>query len=153
MSGPGMSLTSWAVLSTGAHRWGAFVLWASDAVGVGAPGVDGGFDLFWGEVLGEGAVEECGEFGVGGKAEGDEFGEGEGLGGGGLGGGEKARVAEVFFEADKAVLDALGIGAGFEAGEQKGGGEEDDPHAEGEAGGVGDEGPDKGDEDVEGEDE
>ena len=74
------------------------------------------------------------------------------MGGGGLGGGEEAGVAELFFETDEAVLDALGVGAGFEAGDDEGGGDEDDPHAEGQAGGVRDEGPDEGDENVEGKD-
>ena len=125
----------------------------SDAVGVGTPRSHRLLNLFWGEVFDEGAVEEGGEFGVRGEAEGDELGEGKGVGGFGLRGGEKALVAEVFFEADEAVLDALGVGAGLEAGEEEGGGEEDDPHAEGQAGGVGDRGPDDADEDVEEEEE
>lgn len=120
---------------------------------VGAPGLDGLFDLFGGEVLGEGAVQQGWELRVGGEAEGDAFREGQGFGGGGLCGREEARVAEVFFEADEAVLDALGVGAGFQAGDEECGGEEDDPHAEGKAGGVGDRGPDDADDDVEKEDE
>lgn len=74
------------------------------------------------------------------------------MGGGGLCRGEEAPVAEVFFEADDAVLDALSVGAGFHAGDEEGSGDEDDPHAEGKAGGMGAECPDDGDEDVEGED-
>ena len=42
-----------------------------DAVGVGAPVGDALFDGFGLEVLGEGSVNQCREFGVGGEAEGD----------------------------------------------------------------------------------
>ncbi len=106
----------------------------SDAMGVGQPGLNGLFDLFRGEIFGESATDQRRKFGVGGKAEGDELRQRKDLGGGGFCGGEQARIAEALFEADKAVLDALGIGAGFEAGEEQGGGDEDDPHAEGKAG-------------------
>lgn len=75
-----------------------------DAEVVGAPVCDGLLDLFGGEVFREGAAGERGEFGVGGEAEGDELGLGEGLGEGEFSGSKQGAEAQAFFEADEAVL-------------------------------------------------
>lgn len=98
-----------------------------DAEVVGAPGGDGLFDLPGGEVVGEGALDEGGEFGVGGEAEGDELSLGELTGGGELGSGEKSGEAETLFEADDAVLGLEGAGAGAAGHEDEDDGHDDPP--------------------------
>ena len=71
---------------------------------VGAPGDDGLLDLFAIEVLGDGALGEGGDFGVGGEAETNELVDGEGVDEAELIFGEEVSKAELLFEADKAVL-------------------------------------------------
>jgi hypothetical protein len=79
-----------------------------DAVVVGAPVDDAGFDGLGLEVLGEGFVDEVGNFGVGGEAEGDELTGGELVDVGAVGGWEERGEAEALFEADDAVLHLHG---------------------------------------------
>lgn len=75
-----------------------------DAVVVGSPVGDGLFDGLLFEILGEGFVDEGGEFGVGGEAETDELANGELLDVCKFRGREKCGEPEAFFEADDAVL-------------------------------------------------
>jgi hypothetical protein len=124
-----------------------------DAGMVGAPGLDGLFDLFGGEVFAEGAIEERGELGVGGEAKGDDLVEGEGVGAGEVGGGEQLGVAKALFEADDAVLNGERVGTGAADGEDEGDGDDDEPEMEGAIGGPGADGDDDGDDDVDEEDE
>jgi hypothetical protein len=80
-----------------------------DAVVVGAPGYDGLLDLFGVEVFGDGAGGKCGDFGVGGEAQGDELIEGELVDDAELTFGQQVGEAELFFEADDAVLVLEGV--------------------------------------------
>jgi len=98
-------------------------LCSSDAEVVGAPGLNAGFDLLFGEVLAEGTFGEGGELGVGGEAEGDELALGEGVGGG-VGHAESGE-AETLFEADEAVLCLEGGVAGVAGDEEESDGEDD----------------------------
>jgi hypothetical protein len=75
-----------------------------DAVVVGAPVGDALLDGLGLEVLGEGFVDEGGDLGVGGEAEGDELLDGELVDVGAVGGGEECGETKAFFEADDAVL-------------------------------------------------
>ena len=84
------------------------ILETSDAEVVGAPLGDGLLDGFGREIFAERALNEGGEFGVGGEAKGDDLAEREGLRCGQELGWEQALVAEVLFEADDAVLDTDG---------------------------------------------
>lgn len=71
---------------------------------VGPPVDDALLDGFGFEVLGEGAMHQGGEFGVGGEAEGDELAGGELVDVGKLVGRDQGGYAEPFFEADDPVL-------------------------------------------------
>ncbi len=90
---------------------------------VGAPGGDGLLDLLAVEVFGGGALGEGGYFGVGGEAEADELVDGEGIDEVELVFVEEVGEAELFFEANEAVLIFEGVSAG-DAGHE----EEDDGH-------------------------
>lgn len=109
------------------HGFGGLTrfLGRSDAKVVGAPVGDGLLDGFGREVLAEGALDEGGEFGVGGEAERDDLRERERLCRGGKLWREQTLVAEVLFETDDAVLHAGRIGP-CDAGEE----EERDGHDE-----------------------
>lgn len=112
-------------------RWWVTPVRALDAVVVGAPGGDGLLDVGWGQVFGEGAADEAGEFGVGGEAEGDELLDGKGLSGsGGFGGGKECGDAEALLEADDAVLILEGVAAEHERKEDEGEGHDDVPEVE-----------------------
>lgn len=84
---------------------------SSDADVVGAPGDDCGFDGLLVEVFREGFDDECGEFGVGSKAQTDELLDRKGV---------DVRVrgergdAESLFEADHAVLHAESVKANLD---------------------------------------
>jgi hypothetical protein len=73
---------------------------------VGTPVDDGLLDLFLVEILGNGAGGECGDFGVGGKAEGDELLHMQGVDEAQLRFGQEVGEAELLFKADDAVLGA-----------------------------------------------
>jgi hypothetical protein len=107
-----------------------------DAVVVGAPGGDGFFDLFGGELFVDCAGGEGWEFGVGGKAEGNELLEGDLVDEIELVVGEEVGEAELLFEADDAVLRTEGGAAG-----DAGHGHEDDGHDDPPEMGMGEEGP------------
>jgi hypothetical protein len=112
---------------------GAFVRWATiavrdlDALVIGTPVDDGFLDGLGIHVLGEGAVGEVGELGVGGEAEGDELGDGELVDVGAVGGGEECLEAETLFEADDAVLGFERVVAGETSYQEKDDGHDDPP--------------------------
>ena len=82
------------------------ILGRSDAEVVGAPVGDGLLDRLRFEVFAEGALNEGGELGVGGEAEGVNLFQRERLGLGQELRCEQALVAKVLFETDEAVLEA-----------------------------------------------
>ena len=82
------------------------------AVIVGTPSGDGLLDLFGVQVFGYGAGGEGGKFGVGGEAEGDVLLDGDGVDQAEIVFVEEVGEAELFFEADDAVLGAEGGAAG-----------------------------------------
>ncbi len=100
---------------------------ALDPVVVGAPAYDGFFDLLGGEVFADGAAGEVGELGVGGEAEGDVLLDGEGVELDEFAGGDEGGEAELFFEADDAVLDLEGVHAREAERQQECHGHEDGP--------------------------
>lgn len=75
---------------------------------VATPVDDAFFDGFRFEVLGEGLADQCGEFGVGGEAEGDELSDGELVDVGTFFGWEDSVETKAFFNANDAVLDDEG---------------------------------------------
>ena len=99
----------------------------SDAVVVGAPVDDALFDGFGFEALGYGLVDEDGELGVGGEAEGDDLLDVEFLDVGEVGGRQEGGQAEVFLEADDAVLNFEVVDAGLQCEDQEGRGDNDPP--------------------------
>jgi hypothetical protein len=106
-------------------------LLVSDAEVVGPPaGGDGLLDLFLGEVVVEGALDQGGQFRVGGEAQADELGRGEGLAAGEVFGGEERGEAQALFEADDAVLHCDGVQAGAADGQQQDDGHQDPPKEE-----------------------
>jgi hypothetical protein len=98
-----------------------------DAVVIGAPVDDVLLDGFGFEALGEGFVDEGGEFGVGGEAEGDDLLDVELLDVGKIGGWQERRETEMFFEADDAVLDLEVVHAGLGGENEESGGDDDPP--------------------------
>ena len=84
-----------------------------DAVIIGAPVDDVLLDGFGLEALSEGLVNQGGKFGVGGEAEGDDLLDVELMGVGEVGWGQQRCEAELFFEADDAVLNFQVVDAGL----------------------------------------
>ncbi len=71
---------------------------------VGAPCGNGLLDLLAGQIFGDGSLGEGGDFGVGGEAEADVLIDGEGIDEAELLFVEEVGEAQLFFEADEAVL-------------------------------------------------
>jgi hypothetical protein len=101
-----------------------------DAVVVGSPVGDGLFDSPGLEILGEGSVDESGEFGVGGEAEGYELFDLKFIDMSDFGGGNEGGYAEALFEADDAVLELEIVDAALEGEDEEGQGDDDPPEME-----------------------
>lgn len=86
-----------------------------DAFGISAPMANALFDRFGFEVLGEGLVDQRGDFFVGSKAECDELFGREFAQVGSFVGGEKRGETEALFEADETILNPEIVDATFEA--------------------------------------
>ena len=102
-----------------------------NAVVVGAPVDDALLDGFGFEALGDGLVDEGGELGVGGEAESDDLLDVELLDVGEVGGRQEGGEAEVFLEADDAVLNFEVVDAGLQGEDEEGGGDDDPPEIKG----------------------
>ena len=102
----------------------------SDAVVVGAPVGDGLFDGLLFEVLGEGLVDEGGEFLVGGEAEADELLDGELVNVREFVCGKEGCEPEALFEADEAVLQLEVVDAAFDGEDEERERADDGPVAE-----------------------
>jgi hypothetical protein len=89
-----------------------------DALVVGAPVGDGFLDLLAGEVFGDGALSEGGDFGVGGETEADVLVDGEGVDEAELIFGEEVGEAKLLFQTDETVLVLEGVAAA-EAGQDE----------------------------------
>jgi hypothetical protein len=109
------------------HR---FVRHRLDAVVVGAPVGDALLDGVGFEILGEGAVDEGRDLGVGGEAEGDELPDVELVEVGEVGGGQEGGEAKALFEADDAVLELDVVHSGSYDEDKECEGDDDPPEEE-----------------------
>ena len=101
--------------------------WELDAMVVGAPVGDVLFDGFGFEALGDGLVDEGGEFCVRGEAEGDDLFDVQLVGVGEVVGRQESGEAELLFEADDTVLVLEVVNTRLQGEDQEGSGDDDPP--------------------------